>query len=171
MRVFVIITCILYNLILQNYKTKTFFVFIDSVFWDILTNFWFHVYSIVINWASKTWQILINRENNCLLRNNVYLGKSLITLIIRLINIQVKRQRRNTRDKTQRTEELQHLRLLIIRLLLIRSGRLRASIEVTITTIIAAIYRDRKYSSGWPIANTDFKQLDLTAIFMIRSRR
>lgn len=46
-----------------------------------------------------------------------------------------------------------------------------ASIEATIMTIIAAIYRDRKYSSGWPTANTDFKQLDLTAIFMIRSRR
>lgn len=43
------------------------------IFVIILTNFLFHVYSIIINWASRTSQNLVNDGERLLLKNNIYI--------------------------------------------------------------------------------------------------
>lgn len=55
------------------------------------------------------------------------------------------------------TKGLSHLGLLIVRLLLIRKTILPCVSIEAITTIIAAIYRDRKYSSDLSIAKLGFQ--------------
>jgi len=71
-------------------------------------------------------------------------------LIIRPINIELKRQQRNTREiKRSAQREITTFGVVNCPSVTALARSPRASI---ITTIIAAIYRDRKYSSGLPTA-------------------